>query len=49
MAERLTGVPLCGRSGVYISGRLNLTQLCKRFATASTYTQVTVLPSRYDA
>jgi len=29
--------------------RPNLTQRCKRFATASTSTQVAVLPWRYDA
>jgi len=30
-------------------GRPNLTQRCNRFATASTSTQVAVLPWRYDA
>jgi len=30
----------CGRSGVQIPGRPNLTQRCKRFANASTSTQV---------
>jgi len=30
-------------------GRPNLTQRCRRFATASTSTQVAVLPWRYDA
>jgi len=37
-----------GRSGVQIPDRPNLTQSCKRFATASTSTQVAVLPRRYD-
>jgi len=30
-------------------GRPNLTQRSKRFATASTFTQVAMLPWRYDA
>jgi len=29
--------------------RPNFTQRCKRFATASTFTQVAALPCRYDA
>jgi len=37
------------RSEVQILDRSNLTQRWKRFATASTSTQVTVLPWRYDA
>jgi len=36
------------RSGVQISDQPNPTRHCKRFATASTSTQVAVLPWRYD-
>jgi len=48
MAEQLTRGLVCGKSGVQIPDRLNLTQRCKRFATVSTSTQVAVLPWRYD-
>jgi len=49
MTERLTRVPRDRKSGVQIPEWPNLTQRCKRFATASTCTQVTVLPWRYEA
>jgi len=52
MTERLTRVPRAvlepRRSGVQIPGQPSLTQPCKRFATASTSTQVAVLSRRYD-
>jgi len=35
--------------GVQIPDRPNLTQRCTRFATASTFTQVALLPWRHDA
>jgi len=41
---------LCAGSREFESQRpVNLTQRCKRFATASTTTQVAVLPCRYIA
>jgi len=49
MAERLTRVPRVREIWTQIPDRPNLTQRCKRFVTASTYTQVAVLPWRYDA
>jgi len=49
MAERLTRGLMCERFGVQIPDQPNLTQHCKRFATASTSTNVAVLPWRYDA
>jgi len=49
MVEQLTRVPRVGRFGVQIPDRPNLTQRYKRFATASTSTQVAVLPWRYNA
>jgi len=39
----------CEKFEVQISGQPNLTQRCKWFATAATYTQVAVLLWRYDA
>jgi len=49
MAEPLTRVPRVREvESSNPKGRPNLTQHCKRFATASTFTQVAVLPWRYD-
>jgi len=45
----LTRVPPVWEVWSSISGRPNLTQRCKRSATASKSTQVAVLPWRYDA
>jgi len=49
-AEQLTREP-CVREieSSNPKGRPNLTQRCKRFAIASTSTQVAMLPWRYDA
>jgi len=50
MADQLMRVPrVRGVESSNPKDRLNLTQRCKRFATASTSTQITVLPWRYDA
>jgi len=50
MAERLTCVPRVWEvESSFPNGRPNFKQRCKRFATASTSTQVVVLPWRYDA
>jgi len=50
MVERLTRVPRVREvESSFFKDRPNLTQRCKRFATASTSTQVAVLPWRYDA
>jgi len=50
LVERLTRVPRVRKvDSLNLKGRPNLTQLCKRFATTSTSTQVAVLPWRYDA
>jgi len=50
MAERLTSVPRVPEVESLIpKSRPNLAQRCKRFPTASTSTQVAVLPWRYDA
>jgi len=41
---------LCAGGREFVSqSRPNITQRCKRFSTASTSTQVAVLPWRYDA
>jgi len=40
---------MCGKSGVQIPNRPNLTQHCKRFTIASTFAEVVVLPWCYDA
>jgi len=54
IAERLRTCLVCSArvvnriSGVQIPDRPNLTKLCKWFATASTSTQVAVMPWRYD-
>jgi len=49
MSERLTRIPRVREvESSNPKGRRNLTQRCKRFATASTFTQVAVLPWRYD-
>jgi len=49
-AKRLTRVPrVRDFESSNPNGRPNLTQRCKRFATASTSAQVAVLPWRYDA
>jgi len=49
MAEQLTRVPRVREiESSNPKGRPNLTQRCQRFTTASTSTQVTVLPWRYD-
>jgi len=44
MDKRLTRVPHTGGLKFKFRGRPNLTQRCKRFATASTSTQIAVLP-----
>jgi len=51
MAKQLTRVPRVREleSSFPKDRWSNLTQRCKRFATASTYTQVAALPWRYDA
>jgi len=50
MAERSTRVPrVLEVESSFLKGRPNLTQRCKRVATASTSTKVAVLPWRYDA
>jgi len=50
MAERLTCVPRMREvESSFTKGRPNFTRRCKRFVTASTSTQVAVLPWRYDA
>jgi len=49
MAERLMRVPRVQEVLVKIPDWPNLTQRCKRFVTVSTFTQVAVLPWRYDA
>jgi len=44
MAERLTRVPRVREvENSFLKGRPNLTQRCKRFATASTSTQVAIM------
>jgi len=49
MAERLTCVPRVRQiERSFPKDWPNLTQCCKRFTTASAYTQVAVLPWRYD-
>jgi len=47
MSKRLTRVLVCRKSSIRIPGRPNLTQRCKRYVTASTSTQVAVLPWCY--
>jgi len=48
ITERLTRVPRVREvESSFPKGRPNLAQRCKRFATASTSTQVAVLPFRY--
>jgi len=50
MTERITPVPRVREvESSFAKARPNLTQRYKRFATASTSTQVAVLPWRYDA
>jgi len=48
--ERLKHVPRVREvESSNLKGRSNVIHRCKQFATASTSTQVTVLPWRYDA
>jgi len=47
MVHESSSASSCARSTIRISGRPNLSQRCKRFATASTFTQVAVLLWRY--
>jgi len=50
MAKRFTRVPRVREvESSFPKGRPNFAQRCKGFATASTSTQVAVLPWRYDA